>query len=66
MNLNQLTTAELAKAYQAADYLLNLPVRVDEILRVKLDTFRADAAAAKEDRAAHAQDTGRAQLIPVQ
>jgi hypothetical protein len=66
MNLNQLTTAELTKAYEAADYLCKLPVNLDQALAVKLDTFRADVAATREDHAARARDTGRSPLIPVQ
>jgi hypothetical protein len=58
MNLRQLTSAELAKARAAADYLCKLPVRLDAELAVKLDTLRADLTAEIEDRAGSAGDTG--------
>jgi hypothetical protein len=48
--LNHLTAAELGKARDSADYLLGLGVRLDAVLMVKLDTFRADVIAAIEDR----------------
>jgi hypothetical protein len=50
MDLRQLTTAELGKAHQAADYLCTLPVRIDPELAIELDTFRADLTAELEDR----------------
>jgi hypothetical protein len=50
MNLRQLTTAELGKAHQAADYLCGLPTRLDRELIIKLDTLRADLTAEIEDR----------------
>jgi hypothetical protein len=49
-SLCHLTPTELGKAYEAADYLLRLPVRLDAALTIKLDTFRADVTAAIEDR----------------
>jgi hypothetical protein len=66
MNLNQLTTAELTKTYEAVDYLCKLLVRLDQTLSVKLDTFRADVAAVREDHAARARNTGRLPLAPIQ
>jgi hypothetical protein len=53
MNLRQLTTEEVQKAHDSADYLLNLPVRLDPELAIKLDTFRADVMAELEDRPAN-------------
>ncbi len=50
MYLANLTTDQLGKAREAADYLLNLPARLDPELGIKLDTFRADTGAALEDR----------------
>jgi hypothetical protein len=50
MNLQPLTTPELIRARDAADYLLGLDTRLDPVLRIKLDTFRADVTAAIEDR----------------
>jgi hypothetical protein len=49
MHLRDLATAELVHAHEAADYLLNLPARLDAELRIKLDTLRADLTAAIED-----------------
>jgi hypothetical protein len=49
-NLRPLTPAELTQAYQAADYLLRLPARLDPELTIKLDTLRADLTAELEDR----------------
>jgi hypothetical protein len=49
--LRQLTTAELSKAHQAADYLCGIPARLDRELAVKIDTLRADLTAEIEDRA---------------
>lgn len=51
MNLHQLTSTELGKARDAADYLCSLPAGVDAVLAVKLDTLRADMNAEIEDRA---------------
>jgi hypothetical protein len=50
MNLRHLTSAELGKAHEAADYLCRLPVRLDSELAIKLDTFRADVTVEMEDR----------------
>lgn len=47
--LADLSGGQLAKAYEAADYLLGLPVRLDVELKIKLDTLRADLTAALED-----------------
>jgi hypothetical protein len=52
MNLHELTGKELDRAYAATDYLLS-PVmsgHLDDSLRVKLDTLRADLSAEQEDR----------------
>lgn len=49
-NLRHLTTAELGKAHQAADYLCGLPAWLDNELAIKLDTLRADLTAEIEDR----------------
>lgn len=49
MHLQHLSAAELARARDAADYLLSLGARLDSILAIKLDTFRADVTAAIED-----------------
>jgi hypothetical protein len=51
MHLQHLTAAELTRARDAADYLLGLDgAHLDAVLRIKLDTFRADVTAAIEDR----------------
>lgn len=50
MDLRLVTPAQLDQAHEAADYLLGLPVRLDSVLAIKLDTFRADVGAAIEDR----------------
>jgi hypothetical protein len=50
MDLRRITSVQLSKAHEAADYLLGLPVRLDSVLAIKLDTFRADVGAAIEDR----------------
>ncbi|HEY3958295.1 MAG TPA: hypothetical protein VGM53_33430 [Streptosporangiaceae bacterium] len=50
MNLQHFTTVELIRARDAAGYLLGCGARLDCLLRVKLDTFRADVTAAIEDR----------------
>lgn len=50
MHLHHLNAAELVKARDAADYLLGLGARLDSVLAIKLDTFRADVTAAIEDR----------------
>jgi hypothetical protein len=47
--LANLDADQLAEAHEAADYLLNLPVRLDAELAIKLDTLRADLTAALED-----------------
>jgi hypothetical protein len=51
-NLHELTGVELDKAYAAADFLLSsiMRERLDDSLRVKLDTLRADLGAEQEDR----------------
>ena len=49
MYLRNLTADQLTKAHKAADYLLNLPARLDAELSIKLDTLRADLTAAIED-----------------
>lgn len=49
MYLRNLSIDQLTKAHEAADYLLGLPVRLDAVLAVKLDTLRADLTAAIED-----------------
>ena len=51
MNLYQLTTAELGKARDAANYLCGLRDHLEPILFIKLDTLRADLTAEAEDRA---------------
>jgi hypothetical protein len=50
MHVTHLSTAELVKARDAADYLLGVNARLDSLLLVKLDTLRADLGAAIEDR----------------
>jgi hypothetical protein len=50
MDLQHLTTPQLIEARDAADCLLKLDTRLDSVLRIKLDTFRADVTAAIEDR----------------
>lgn len=50
MYVTHLSTAELVKARDAADYLLGVNARLDPVLLVKLDTLRADLGAAIEDR----------------
>jgi hypothetical protein len=50
MYVTHLSTAELVKARDAADYLLGINARLDSVLLVKLDTLRADLGAAIEDR----------------
>jgi hypothetical protein len=50
MYLTHLTIAELVTARDSADYLLHLSARLDPVLKIKLDTFRADITAAIEDR----------------
>jgi hypothetical protein len=50
MYLQHIPTAELIKARDAADYLIAFGARLDSVLAVKLDTFRADVTAAIEDR----------------
>jgi hypothetical protein len=50
MHLQHLTNNDLAEARDAAEYLLGLGARLDPVLQVKLDTFRADVTAAIEDR----------------
>jgi hypothetical protein len=52
--LRNLTAAELGKAHEVADYLLGLPVSLDQELASKLDTLCADLTAAIE----HHQPTG--------
>ena len=47
--LRNLTIDQLTKAHEAADYLLNLPARLDAELSIKLDTLRCDLMAAIED-----------------
>jgi hypothetical protein len=58
MDLRRITQTQLNQAYEAADYLLGLPVRLNSELAIKLDTFRADVGAAIEDR----QEDERASL----
>lgn len=58
--LHHLTTAELGKAHQAADYLCGLPARLDPELAIKLDTLRADLTAEIEDRRQADLDARRA------
>jgi hypothetical protein len=50
MHLQHLTDTDLARARDAAEYLLGLGARLDPMLQIKLDTFRADVTAAIEDR----------------
>jgi hypothetical protein len=50
MYLQHLTDTDLAQARDAADYLRGLGARLDPVLQIKLDTFRADVTAAIEDR----------------
>jgi hypothetical protein len=50
MYLSNLSAGQLAKAHEAADYLLSLPARLDAELGIKLDTLRADLTAEMEDR----------------
>jgi hypothetical protein len=50
MYLSTLSAGQLTKAYEAADYLLRLPARLDPELAIKLDTLRADLTAELEDR----------------
>jgi hypothetical protein len=52
MYLANLTTNQLTKAHEAANYLLSLPAQLDIDLAIKLDTFRADTNAQLEDRGA--------------
>lgn len=61
--LHQLTTAELRKAHQAADYLCGLPARLDPGLAIKLDTLRADLTAEIEDRTPSARDTTASRTV---
>jgi hypothetical protein len=50
MDLRHLTNTDLTRARDAAGYLLGLRARLDPVLQIKLDTFRADVTAAIEDR----------------
>jgi hypothetical protein len=50
MYLRHLPIEEVQKAHDAAGYLLELPVRLDVELAIKLDTFRADVMVELEDR----------------
>ncbi|HLI77928.1 MAG TPA: hypothetical protein VKV02_13360 [Acidobacteriaceae bacterium] len=50
-SLSQLSAVQLAKAYEAADYLCGVKDALDAELAIKLDTLRADFAAAIEDGA---------------
>jgi hypothetical protein len=52
MPFDHLTGTEVDEAYEAADYLLahSGQLRLEPILRVKLDTLRADLGAEQEDR----------------
>jgi hypothetical protein len=50
-NLSRLSAVQLAKAYEAADYLCGVRDALDAGLAIKLDTLRADLAAAIEDHA---------------
>lgn len=51
-NLGELTGTELDRTTNAVTYLLSPVIRerLPQDLRVKLDTFRADLAAEREDR----------------
>jgi phage-related protein len=51
VDIRHLTSAQVANAHAAADYLLSLDARLDRELVIKLDTLRADLTAALEDRA---------------
>jgi len=50
MYLQHISTPDLIKARDAADYLLSFGGRLDSVLKIKLDTFHADVTAAIEDR----------------
>jgi hypothetical protein len=50
-NLSRLSPTQLGKAYEAADYLCGVRNALDAELATKLDTLRADLAAAIEDGA---------------
>jgi hypothetical protein len=50
MRLQHLANTDLARARDAAEYILRLGARLDPVLQIKLDTFRADVIAAIEDR----------------
>lgn len=49
MYLSNLSADQLTKGHKAANYLLDLPVRLDPELAIKLDTLRADLMTAIED-----------------
>jgi hypothetical protein len=53
MYLRDLTPEELRQAHDSAAFLLDLDVRMDRELAIKLDTFRADVMAELEDRPAN-------------
>jgi hypothetical protein len=59
--LHPLTPDQLTEAHKAADYLLNLPARLDVELKIKLDTLRADLTAAIEDSAPAGRVSRRAE-----
>jgi hypothetical protein len=50
MNFHPVTDNQAEQAYEAADFLLELPIHLDFELRTKLDTFRADVGVELEDR----------------
>jgi hypothetical protein len=58
-NLSRLSRLELSEAYKAADYLCAVGEALDGELAIKIDTLRADLAAAIEDHAPADAGEGR-------